>query len=130
MDWLFAFVPTAVFLTVGIVIALGDGSTGLAVLLIIAGSLWWLILGFWNKVFREGRTGQSIGKSKSSISLVDATTGQPLGAGRAFLRELIAYLLASVTGGIYWIIDYLFPLWDSRKQRLTDKIISSVVVRN
>jgi hypothetical protein len=29
----------------------------------------------------------------------------------------------------YTIVDYLFPLWDEKKQTIDDKILSTLVVR-
>jgi uncharacterized RDD family membrane protein YckC len=30
--------------------------------------------------------------------------------------------------GVFFIVDYLWPLWDSKDQRLTDKIFGTRVV--
>ena len=94
----------------------------------IAGSIGWLVLSIQNKIFREGKTGQSFGKARMNISLIDSSSGQPLGAGRCFLREFVFSLLSSVTAGIFWIIDYLWPLWDKDGERLMDKIMTSRVI--
>lgn len=128
IDWLVAFVPSVVFLVLGIILLFSDGLEGLGVLLTLVGAIAWLVIGLWNKVFREGRTGQSVGKSQMNIALVDADTGSPLGAGRCFLREFVAWAINSFTFSIFAIIDYLWPLWDDKKQRLIDKIITSRVV--
>jgi hypothetical protein len=94
----------------------------------IVGPLAGLIIGIWNKVFKEGKTGQSIGKAQMGISLVDSTTGLPLGAGRCFLREFVFSLLNGITGSLFGILDYLWPLWDQKNERLMDKIITSRVI--
>jgi hypothetical protein len=70
-------------------LVLGESATALGVLLMIAGSVGWIVLSIQNKVFKEGRTGQSFGKARMNISLVDSSTGQPLGAGRCFIREFV-----------------------------------------
>lgn len=128
IDWLVAVVPSIVFLVLGIIFLFSEDLVGIGVLFIIIGGLAWLIIGLWNKVFREGRTGQSVGKSQMNIALVDADTGNPLGAGRCFLREFVAWLINSFTLSLFAILDYLWPLWDPKKQRLMDKIITSQVV--
>jgi uncharacterized RDD family membrane protein YckC len=51
-----------------------------------------------------------------------------LGAGRCFLREFVAALINSFTFSLFAIIDFLWPLWDPKNQRLMDKIITSQVV--
>jgi uncharacterized RDD family membrane protein YckC len=104
----------------------------------IADALGWLILvvaylatigySIWNWVLRQGTTGQSIGKGQRGIKLVKDETGQPVGAGMALVRYLIASLISTATCGIYGLLDVLWPLWDQDKKRLTDKIVNMSVV--
>ncbi|MGH8867760.1 MAG: RDD family protein [Actinomycetes bacterium] len=79
----------------------------------------------WNAVVRQGRTGQSLGKSVLNTRLVNARTGQPIGAGMSFVRGL-AHALDT------WslMIGYLWPLWDAKRQTFSDKVTASVVVRS
>jgi uncharacterized RDD family membrane protein YckC len=128
IDWLIAVVPSIVFLVVGTIFLFSENLVGIGVIFILIGALAWLVIGLWNKVFREGKTGQSVGKSQMNIALVDADTGNPLGAGRCFLREFVAALINSFTFSLFAIIDFLWPLWDPKNQRLMDKIITSQVV--
>ena len=128
LDWLYAVVPPAILFVIGLSMVFADTAIVLGVLFILIGSFGWVILSLQNKVFKEGRTGQSFGKARMNISLIDSSTGRPLGAGRCFVRELVFFLLSSVTGGVLWIIDYLWPLWDKDNERLMDKIITSRVI--
>ena len=128
LDWLYAIVPPVTFFIIGLIMVLAETATALGILLMIAGSIGWLVLSIQNKIFREGKTGQSFGKARMNISLIDSSSGQPLGAGRCFLREFIFSLLSSVTAGLFWIIDYLWPLWDKDGERLMDKIMTSRVI--
>lgn len=101
------------------------GNTSMMVaggLLALLGLLLMLALQLWNRVFRMGRTGQSIGKKVMGIKLVEERTGQPMGAGMCFVREL-AHIL---DGAVY--IGYLWPLWDKKRQTFADMILSTVVV--
>jgi uncharacterized RDD family membrane protein YckC len=82
-----------------------------------------LVTGY-NRWFLAGRTGQSWGKKALGVRLVKEATGQPIGAGMAFLRDL-----AHFVDGIICYIGYLFPLWDAKKQTLADKIVSTLVVK-
>ncbi|WP_051062648.1 RDD family protein [Ilumatobacter nonamiensis] len=82
----------------------------------------------WNGCFRQGSTGQTIGKEKQGIKLVKDETGQPVGAGMAFVRYLLASAISGVTCGIYGLLDYLWPLWDDDNKRLTDKMVTMSVV--
>src|SRR5690349_12014241 len=74
----------------------------------------------YNRWFLGGK-GQSWGKQALGLRLVDANTGQPIGGGKAFLRDL-----AHFVDGIICYIGFLFPLWDEKKQTLADKIVSTV----
>ena len=94
---------------------LGIAFVGLGAVVIIAIQL-------WNRVFRMGRTGQSIGKKVMGIRLVEEHTGRPMGAGMCFVRE-IAHTLDQ-----FFYLGYLWPLWDPKRQTFADKILSTVVV--
>jgi len=77
----------------------------------------------YNSVFRQGRTGQSLGKTVAKTNLIDERTAQVLGVGRAFGR-LCAHFLDSAICYVGW----LFPVWDGKRQTLADKIVGSVVM--
>jgi uncharacterized RDD family membrane protein YckC len=87
------------------------------------------LLGFaiWNQIILLGQ-GASIGKQKMNIRLVADATGQPVGAGMAFVRGLLGGLF-SFFCYIPLILDYLWPLWDDEKKRLVDKIFKYSVVQ-
>lgn len=92
-------------------------------LALVLGFAWFVGVWVWNRIVRQGRTGRSLGKSAVGIRLVHEHTGQPVGAGAAFLRELAHNL----DGFAY--IGYLWPLWDERRQTFADKLCRTVVVR-
>lgn len=96
--------------------ATGGILMGLGVLLMIG-------LQLWNRVFRMGRTGQSIGKRVMGLKLVGEQSGQPIGALQAFLRELLGGLINQV-----FYLSYLWMLWDDNKQTLADKVVHSTVI--
>ncbi len=79
----------------------------------------------WNLGYRQGRTGSSIGKSILKFKVVTEKTGQPMGFGLSFLREVI-YLIAYLACGLLWLIAVLFPLWDVKRQTLVDKIVGTI----
>jgi uncharacterized RDD family membrane protein YckC len=68
-----------------------------------------------------GRDGATIGKRLMKVKVLDAQ-GQPLGFGKAFLRELVKQAL----GGFCFIL-LLWPLWDEQKQGLQDKMLGTHV---
>lgn len=93
--------------------------------LLLIGSLVWAI---WrqvnNYVIRQGRTGQTWGKARVGIWVLEQRTGAAPGWGSCLGR----WLLHSVINQAVYI-DYLWPLWDPQKQTLTDKILGTVVVK-
>lgn len=78
----------------------------------------------WNIGVRQGKKGQTLGKQIVGIQVVRAENGQFLGAGAGFLR----WLMLAILGGICFL-DFLWPLWDDKKQSWHDKIVGSVVLR-
>ncbi|WP_330294513.1 RDD family protein [Streptomyces sp. NBC_00503] len=75
------------------------------------------------QLYKEGSTGQTIGKGVVGISLRRESDGAVLGFGMAFVRRL-AHILDSAACYIGW----LFPLWDVKKQTFADKVCATVVV--
>ena len=100
----------------------GSPSTGALALAMLC-YLVVFVFSLWNLVFRQGKTGQSLGKKWTGITLLSEQTGQPLGAGMTFVRGL-AHFLDSLPCNI----GYLWPLWDTKRQTFADKIMNSVVV--
>ena len=89
-------------------------------LLFAIGSIaWWI----YNRCILAGRTGQSLGKRVLHMRLLSERTGEPIGGGMAFARD-ICHILDSLACYIGW----LFPLWDAKRQTFADKIVSTVVV--
>jgi uncharacterized RDD family membrane protein YckC len=77
----------------------------------------------YNRWYMAGKTGQSWGKRALHLSLIGEATGQPIGGGMAFARDL-CHIVDSITCYIGW----LFPLWDAKRQTLADKIVRTVVI--
>jgi uncharacterized RDD family membrane protein YckC len=98
----------------------GLSATGFTLLGIVYLAM--IVFFLWNVVFRQGRTGYSLGKSALGIKLVKDGSGEVAGAGRTFLRQ-IAHILDSV-----FYLGYLWPLWDSKRQTFADKICTTVVL--
>ena len=65
----------------------------------------------------------SPGKRLMGLETVDATTGEYIGGGKAIGRGLLAFL-----NSLPFMLGWLWPLWDPKKQTFTDKIFGSVVV--
>ncbi|MCV7179574.1 RDD family protein [Mycolicibacterium sphagni] len=105
--------------------ATGASTTGQAALAIS------IVVGYifviWNLGYRQGKTGSSIGKSIMKFKVISEKTGQPIGFWLSLVREIL-YSIASYLCFVLWLIAVLFPLWDSKRQSLADKIMSTVCV--
>jgi uncharacterized RDD family membrane protein YckC len=63
------------------------------------------------------------------IKLVKELTAQPPGGWTGVGRLLLRGFLGNITGGIYTVLTYLWPLWDEKNQTLDDKIFSTLVIK-
>ena len=97
---------------------------GLVLGLVALGVLFVIAFSIWNIVIRQGRTGYTIGKGVMGIKLVKEETGQPVGPGLSFVRQL-AHVLDSVLCNL----GYLWPLWDAKRQTFSDKVMGTIVIR-
>jgi uncharacterized RDD family membrane protein YckC len=101
------------------VIGSASGSTGVSALTGLISLGYWI----WNMI-RQGRTGQTIGKSAMGTYLVRESDGQYVGGGMSVLRGIV-----HIVDVIPCFIGYLWPLWDGKKQTFADKIMGTVVVK-
>lgn len=94
------------------------------------------VFGPYDVLTHSKRQGQTIGKSAVSIRLVDANTGQVPATGAIATRVgfKVGLRIVGIIPFVGWImlpialLDWLWPLWDPRKQTLHDKIANTVVV--
>jgi uncharacterized RDD family membrane protein YckC len=77
----------------------------------------------YNTIYLGGKTGVTFGRRVAKTKLVRGSTGQPIGVGLAIVRHF-AHIVDSIICGVGW----LFPLWDSKRQTLADKIVDTLVV--
>lgn len=82
------------------------------------------IVGFLLLYCLMASRGGSLGQRATGIRIVDARTGERVGAWRIFGRRLASYLSA-----IPCYLGFLWPLWDQRKQAWHDMIAKTVVVK-
>ena len=105
----------------------------LAVIVVALGSLavsagyvvWWLF---------TLRHGQTPGKQLVGIRVIK-NNGELSDWGYTFLRELVIKglvggFLSGMSAGIYWVVDHLWPLFDSDKRALHDKMVDTLVVQD
>lgn len=82
-----------------------------------------LVFAIWNYGYKQGTTGQSIGKKVMKFKVVSESTGQPIGFGMSLVRQI-----AHIADSAICYVGYLFPLWDAKRQTFADKIMSTVCV--
>lgn len=99
------------------------GAIGTGMALMVIGGLLGFGLGLW-MLYRQGKTGQTVGKKMMNIAVVRERDGQPTGFGMAFVRNL-AHILDSLP----FNLGYLWPLWDDKNQTWADKMVGTVVIR-
>lgn len=99
----------------------GGGAT-LGLVVVVAGWVGLVYIQIWNRVFRQGRTGQSWGKRVIGLTLIGEASGEPIGPSLAFARE-VAHLL-----DLIFFLGYLWPLWDGKRQTFADKVCRTVVL--
>jgi uncharacterized RDD family membrane protein YckC len=130
-----AYLLDAIFTAIVSWIGLGllfGGSEVIGAILFVAGFVV-AFLYFPLTMMREGEhNGQSFGKQILGIR-VTRDDGQAVTFGWALLRQFVViYLLFQVVGGFLfglpWLIDVLWPLWDSTNRALHDMIVRSHVV--
>jgi uncharacterized RDD family membrane protein YckC len=123
LGWLIDFSPILVIYIIGGLFSAIVGEAG--PILVIGGLGWlaWIGWSIYNRWIQQGNTGQSLGKRVAKIKLVREDTGQPIGPGMAFLRDL-----AHVVDNVICYVGWLWPLWDDKSQTLADKILGTVVI--
>ncbi|WP_169978363.1 RDD family protein [Microbispora sp. H10836] len=102
---------------------MSGGGTGIALIVYLLAIVLGLGLGLWLK-YKEGTTGQTVGKKVVGIKTIKEQTGEYIGFGMAFVRSLCHFV-----DGLPCYIGFLWPLWDDKRQTFADKIVGTVVVR-
>lgn len=92
-----------------------------------------LVIGWFIWLFFTAKTSQTPAKRLLNVYILDTTTGQPVSAGRVWVREflvktLLLNILSNLTLGIAVLVNYGWVLFDSDRQALHDKIMSTIVV--
>jgi uncharacterized RDD family membrane protein YckC len=115
IDWLIIFVPSLILDVLA--------SATKAGFFVFLGYVWGIGMWVWFSV-QVGRSGNSPGMRVVGLKCVNKNTGQTIGPGMAIVRWLL-HILDSLICFIGWFM----PLWDSQRQTLSDKIVSTYVYR-
>lgn len=126
------FIFTAIF-SVGF--AAGD-ETGFAA--IVVGLILWsisvaIVALVYAPTLMARTNGQTIGRKVAGIRVV-RTSGEPITFGFAVMREVVVKalgvgFLASLSAGIFYFIDVLWPLWDEENRALHDFVVNTRTVK-
>jgi uncharacterized RDD family membrane protein YckC len=126
LDVLILTLPLIAFFS--IVIAADPGDTSAAWAALGLAYIATLVLPFvYFTILHGNERGQTWGKRAAGNRVVDGRTGGSIGYGRAFGRYGIIVLLGLFIVPV--LLDYLWPLWDTKNQALHDKVVGSVVVK-
>lgn len=130
LDLLFVMIPGLLILAFAIPWFFADWgiAAGIGFLLVSLG--WFLLADFVNRVVIQASNGQTVGKRIMKIRLVNEETGDPPGFGVTFIRWLLFAFFNAITGSLFLIIDYLWPAFNDKKQRIMDKLASTMVVES
>jgi uncharacterized RDD family membrane protein YckC len=72
--------------------------------------------------FLVGQKGASPGMAITGLRCVSEDTGQIIGGGMGVIRSL-----AGIINSIICYVGWLFPLWDPKKQTVSDKLVKTLV---
>ena len=132
--WLIFVVPVLGMLVTGdtecIEFMYGDGGgdcatassniwLGVQFILFLAGPVYF----FWNFCYRQGKTGQSVGKSAMKFKVISEKSWQPIGFWLSLVRQIAHYI-----DQLICYIGYLFPLWDDKRQTIADMLMRTICV--
>lgn len=123
--WLIDGLPLPVLAIAPGIVLLNDGPTD--VLLIVIGAvavlaLGWLWVSWWMLAHRLGTPGMRAMR----LQALQRRTGQPLGWGRALLRQLVFAVLAA--SGVGWLVLIVMLVSSPRRQGPHDVAAGSVVI--
>jgi uncharacterized RDD family membrane protein YckC len=96
-------------------------------------SLFWMIHIIIKQIKQISKTGQTIGKKKMNLQVVDLKTNKPVSIQRYFVSRTLIYLLIIIglfgsIGEIIFLIDSGMVLIDKKHDALHDKIWKTRVV--
>jgi len=99
--------------------AVSDFWTSVQLIAVLPGTVYFI----WNFCYRQGGTGQSVGKSVMKFKVVSEKTWLPIGFWLSLVRQIAHYV-----DQLICYVGYLWPLWDGKRQTLADKMLGTVCV--
>lgn len=95
---------------------------------------WWVLVGLYNAVFMSRTAGQTPGRRMVGIRVM-RVDGRPVGFWWALYRTLVVReglfgIGSLLSGGLLFLAQYLWPLWDPQRRALHDVLARSRVVQD
>jgi uncharacterized RDD family membrane protein YckC len=126
----------AVFLFFGgvvagaIIVTLGGWAIAVGVALIVAGPAAAILYAPLMLARKGEGNGQTVGKRAVNLRVVRAD-GRPVGFWLGMLREFVVKQLIGIvlTGGLFWLVDSLWPLFDDQDHAIHDIVAETDVVK-
>ena len=120
----FGFIVVSLFLALAVSTSTADGAAApLGAVLLVA----WLLYFFLYPWFTVALWGQTPGKMALGVKVVRGSDEGRVGWLRALGRYASEFALGLFS--IPLLLSYLWPLWDSRKATLHDKMAGTIVTR-
>jgi uncharacterized RDD family membrane protein YckC len=97
--------------------SLGGVVLGLGYVAAFAFVIWQLVV--------QGQTGATIGKRRLGLRLLRERDGRVIGPWLSIARQIL-----HIVDSMPFMLGYLWPLWDPKRQTFADKIVKTVVIRS
>jgi uncharacterized RDD family membrane protein YckC len=121
------FVPVV---TGAIIVTLGGWAIAAGVALIVAGPTAAILYAPLMLARKGEGNGQTLGKRAVNLRVVRAD-GRPVTFWLGMLREFVVkqFFGILVTGGLFWLVDALWPLFDDQNRAVHDMVTETYVVK-
>ena len=112
----------------------GVGIVAVLVGLLIAVLCTSIVALFYAPALMARTNGKTLGRSATGCRVIRAD-GKPITFGFAMVREvlvktLLVGIVSGATGGIGWLLDVLWPLWDEENRALHDFVVNTRTIRD
>jgi uncharacterized RDD family membrane protein YckC len=124
------FVLVAGIVAGAILVAVGGWAIAVGIVLILAGLLGAILYAPLMMARDGAANGQTIGKRAAKLRVV-RDDGAPVTFWLGMLREFVVkqFFGILVTGGLFWLVDALWPLFDDRDRAVHDMVSETHVVK-
>jgi uncharacterized RDD family membrane protein YckC len=116
--------------TGAIIVTLGGWAIAIGVALIVAGPAAAILYAPLMLARKGEGNGQTVGKRAVNLRVVRAD-GRPVTFWLGMLREFVVKQLIGIalTGGLFWLVDSLWPLFDDQDHAIHDIVAETDVIK-